>query len=346
MIDKKFTVCIRADGNPAIGMGHLMRCMSIAKALQKQGAESIFVTACREAAAFLEDRGFANKLLDADYRDMEAELPLLKPLLEKEKFSLFLADSYQITQGYLDAVRAYCPVVYLDDMGTNHLTADGLINYNITGKNMGYSEWCPKDMKLILGAEFAPVKEQFVQTPYEVREKVCGILITMGGSDTLNIAGRLGEQLLKILPPDIELDIICGRFNPHLETLQEMQAKDSRIHILVDVQDMWNKMAAADIAVSAAGSTMYELSTMGVPTVCCYYVENQRRIAECFAEQVQMVNAGDFSADSETVCKKMTEEIIKLVNSCEAREALSKRMKSVTDGRGAEHMAEALAAFV
>ena len=79
--------------------------------------------------------------------------------------------------------------------------------------------------------------------------------------------------------------LICGRFNPHLQELLRLQDAEERVHVLVDVADMWNKLALADVVVAAAGSTMYELSTIGVPTVCCYYVENQRRLAEGFAER-------------------------------------------------------------
>ena len=87
---------------------------------------------------------------------------------------------------------------------------------------------------------------------------------------------------------------------------------------------------------------MYELSTMGVPSICCYYVENQRRIAEGFAEKVQMVNGGDFSADETAVLRKITEAVSALTDDMNARKTLSERMKMVTDGYGADHIAEVL----
>jgi len=338
----KGTVAIRADGNSTVGMGHLMRCMSIAKALQKQDVRCIFFTAERAAGTFLEEKGFVCRVLGTDYRDMEEELPLFTKILTKENCGLVLVDSYHITQKYLDGLMCRRQVFYLDDMGNSRLHASGIINYNIYGQELGYESWCPADTKLLLGACYAPVKEQFSKMDYRVRERVTKILITMGGSDALNIAGKLGERLLGCLPQHIELDIICGRFNPHLSVLRKMQEKNARVHIYVDVPDMWNRMAEADIAVSAAGSTLYELSTMGVPCVCCYYVENQRRIAEGFAEKVQLVNGGDFSTDEEAVLEKIIGTVCTLAEDVKAREALSERMKQVTDGCGAEHIAEVL----
>ncbi len=342
----KSKIGIRADGNTRIGMGHLMRCMSIAKALEKQGVECLFFTACSQAGLFLAERGFACQVLGTEAEDMEAELTILEPILKKENISLMLIDSYQVTQKYLDTLRKTCPVFYLDDMGRKHLKADGIINYNIYGQDLCYEAWCPADTKLLLGAGYAPVKEEFTEVSYEVRDRVSRILITMGGSDGLNIAGSLGQRLLEHLPREIGLDIICGRFNPHLDKLLKMAEQDSRIHVYVDVQDMWNRMAAVDVAISAAGSTMYELCAVGVPTVCCYYVDNQRAIAEGFAEKVQMVNGGDYSVEEQAVLLRITEEVCRLTDSLEARRDLSGRMKKVTDGHGAERIARELKRIV
>ena len=122
----------------------------------------------------------------------------------------------------------------------------------------------------------------------------------------------------------------------------ELQQRESRIRILVDVPDMWNRMAEADIAVSAAGSTVYELSAMGVPAVVCYYAENQRRVAEGFASQTGMTNAGDYSKNPNTALDIMTEAVCKLVKCKEERESLSARMKQIVDGQGTGRIAREL----
>ena len=54
---------IRADGNTAIGMGHVMRCLSIADAMRDRNIEPVFMTADNDCVAMIEDRGFEAGLI-------------------------------------------------------------------------------------------------------------------------------------------------------------------------------------------------------------------------------------------------------------------------------------------
>ena len=341
---KEPVIAIRADGNEVLGMGHLMRCMSIGKALEKQGAHCVFFVAQEKAGAFIREKGFACEVLHTDFENMKTEFTRIEELVKKYKPELWLVDSYRITAGYIEELQKVSPVFILDDMAELDFGADGIINYNIYGDKMTYAK--AGAAKCLLGAKYAPVREAFPEGSYEVRDRVRNILITMGGSDKLDITGTLCKSLLERLPEEIDITLICGRFNPHLQELLLLQKSETRVHVLVDVADMWNKLAMADVVISAAGSTMYELSTMGVPTVCCYYVENQRRLAEGFAEKIGLCNAGDYSREPAAVLKKMTNAVLEMVNNREYRRRISRRMKEVTDGQGATKIADELLAFI
>ncbi len=66
-------IWIRADANQEVGSGHVMRCLSIAEALRRQGQQVCFLTADERAAGLLEARGMEFKALHSDYRCMEGE---------------------------------------------------------------------------------------------------------------------------------------------------------------------------------------------------------------------------------------------------------------------------------
>ena len=339
-------IAIRADGSAKIGMGHLMRCLSIALVLQEKHVKVLFITKHQQSKEFVVEKGFDCEILSGCYENMEAEIEETLNVLSKRNIQLLLVDSYQATEEYLARLNAVIPVFYLDDLGRMGLPVSGLINYNIYGKKMGYESYYPINTKLLLGSSYAPVKAAFRNTPYRVRDEVSNILITMGGSDFLNIAGQLGKALVHVLPQDITLTLVCGRFSPHLEAVRTL-AKEvpERIQVLTDVSNMWDVMQRCDLAIAAAGSTMYELCTMGIPTICCYYVENQRRMAECFGQETSMLNAGDFSANPEQVLSKITAHVLTLTNDLSMRMKLAAEMQKVSDGVGAWRIAEILQEF-
>ena len=78
-------IWIRADANREIGTGHVMRCLSIAAALNKLGQQVCFLTADQGAAALLAAKGQAYRVLGSDYRRMEGELPILEKLFAERR---------------------------------------------------------------------------------------------------------------------------------------------------------------------------------------------------------------------------------------------------------------------
>ncbi len=337
--EEKKVIGIRADGNSQVGMGHLMRTLSVAGALRREGLEVIYFTAQEASGDVIRERGFECEVLGTAYDQMEEETVALVERIRAIGVTLLLVDSYQVTEKYLMDLKQVCPVIYFDDMGEKVFPVSGIINYNIYGDALPYKEMYGEETLLLLGSKYAPVREEFGKVSYRVNPQVMTLLITMGGSDVLNISGALCERLLRVLPKDVRIKVICGRFNPNFEALQKWASSEERLEILSDVKDMWNCFGDTDIAVTAAGSTMYELATMGVPTICCYYVENQRRLAEGFAARCDMINAGDYTADKEKVIEKLTDCVLWLATDYDKRKKISQSMKKITDGKGANYLA-------
>jgi spore coat polysaccharide biosynthesis predicted glycosyltransferase SpsG len=87
---------IRADGNSKIGMGHIMRCISVATAVC--GKKPVFITADGGCDKLIRDNGFDNIVLNTDYTQMESELPILGGILKDD--DIILVDSYQVKHRY------------------------------------------------------------------------------------------------------------------------------------------------------------------------------------------------------------------------------------------------------
>lgn len=337
------TIGIRADGNAKLGMGHLMRCLSIAQALKQSGMFPVFITADDSAAPLIERKGLRHEILGSDYARMESECEALRKIIEGQKISLLLVDSYQVTPEYLQTVRKWVKVVCLEEEIREGFYADGVINYNIYAEELPYDSCYPKTAYRYLGSKFAPVRPEFARNPIPIRERVRKILITMGGSDMPGISLQLLKRCLsRREQEEAEFEVVCGAFNPHREELEKLSEENSRVHIQVQAEDMAGLMAQCDLAVSAAGSTMYELAALGIPTVCCYYVDNQKKIAEGFARFTKTVNAGDYREEPEKVLDDILTALKELASDKELRKETAESMRVVSDGRGAVRLAQKL----
>lgn len=338
---------IRADGNSQIGAGHLMRCLSIADAAAKQEMVPVFLLADEQGRGLVEGRGYTCRILSTDHTRMMEELPALTELLQRDPAPFVLIDSYAADRTYLQAVSKLSKTAYLDDFGSEAYAVDLVINYNIYAMRLSYDTlYAGTKVQLLLGSNYAPLRKDFEQVTYTVRDKVEHILITTGGADQYNVAGQLAEQLVQCLASSTDLlpqiHIVSGPFHGFLEQLRQLAAACPAIRIHENVTEMSELIRTCDLAISAAGSTLYELCAIGVPTIYFYFVKNQELPARYFAQDTDMYAAGHYALDAAGTLDRMVEESVRLLHDKEERHRIAKSMQTVTDGRGAERIAEAI----
>jgi RimJ/RimL family protein N-acetyltransferase len=90
-------------------------------------------------------------------------------------------------------------------------------------------------------------------------------------------------------------------------------------------------MAWADVAISAAGTTCWEMCVLGLPAILIDLVENQRPIALALERRAIAIHIGD-SAD--LTAMEIAGKLEWLLFSTENRAAMSRRARLLVDGRG------------
>lgn len=334
---------IRTDANPTIASGHVMRCLTIAEEIKKNGEGVTFLTADHFAEEMIKEKGFSVICLESRWNDLDYELPMLKKLIEQFGIKKLLVDSYYITQNYVKTLNQELTIIYLDDRAKAAYPVHRLINYGIQSCQMPYeSLYAGGKTELLLGCRYVPVRSEFSRTACVIRENVRQILITTGGSDPYFAEGILTDDLLeRPFFQKIHLHVILGRFNAFRNEMHLRQERDSRVTVYENIDSMSGIMAKCDLAVSAGGTTLYELCAVGLPTVCFTFADNQIPCA-CEMKSAGIIDyAGDIREYSQQVVRNVADSLERHCADRSLRGQRSSAMKALIDGRGAERIAKA-----
>ena len=342
-------VYFRTDGNSHIATGHLVRCLSIADACFSLGMKVCFLVSDQESKALLQSFDpacrFPVRILEtASYDDLEKELPELLSILSDSRQFFFL-DSYYVTEHYLSAVRIAAKVAYLDDLQLFDYPADLLINYDVIpeSRSASYQAAYQNAARTLLGASYTPLRAQFTNLQPYCRDRVSNILVTTGGSDPYHFCLRLiaafrENSFLHLC----QLHVVVGRLNEDKDKLYKLADELPFLQLHENVSDMASLMASCDLAVSAAGTTLYELCAAGVPSIGFCLADNQLTAAKAFDEAGAIPCAGDIRRSCDEVLGNVMNFVTYMSENSKKRKAALETMRQLVDGKGAVRIAEAL----
>lgn len=338
-------IYIRADANELIGTGHVMRCLSIAEKIRSSGEEAYFITADKRSVQMIESKGFEVICLDSVWDNLESETDKLIKIISSKKIEILLIDTYYVTFDYLSEIKKHTKTAYIDDLHKFAYPVDLLINYNIYADKIDYSDiYGGKNMpKLALGCEYVPLRKEFCGVEKHINRTVENILITTGGTDNYNVTGSLIEDFkTKKWFFDIDFYFVLGRFNKNIDTLKNAYGKYENTHFLVNIPDMDKYMKMCDIAVTAGGTTTYELCACGIPSVMYTLADNQLEIAKTVSDKKIIPWAGDVRDNPQKCADKINSHIETLCGNYSLRCEVSKKMQDICDGHGCERIVKLL----
>lgn len=339
------TVYFRVDGNEIIATGHIMRCLSIAKKIQLLGGKVQFILADNSPEELIRQHGFECIILKSIWNDLEQETGQMVSLIKRRRAKVLFVDSYYVTEYYLQTLSQYTKVVYLDDLKRFIYPVHTIINYGLWEKNEYEIEIYRKNglsTKFLLGPQYIPLREEFNKVLVNIRPLVKSVLITTGGTDQLHVARKLLDAVVGNLELDnIEYHVIVGCFNKDREELYKIKQNNTNVHIHENVRNMSYWMEQCDVAVSAAGTTLYELAACGIPTVCVEVADNQRG-ADKWQKEGYMLYAGNVADNMKVCIENVVKDIVRYKNNLELRNNYSKKMQQLVDGGGAERIARYL----
>jgi len=338
------TLLIRADASISMGTGHVMRMIALAQAWQDGGGEVVFL--CAEITPALEARlkeeGFLLEKIQASPGSREDLEATCAAIARYGADSIPVAlDGYQFDSDFqLGLKKAGCRLLVMDDYGhAAFYHADWVLNQNISAREELYASRAPHT-RLLLGTKFALLRREFLKYrgwQRQIPEIARKVLVTLGGADPDNVTGKVIEALS---PLDLEVKVVVGGSNPHLPALREAvvsrKTQPAKIELIVNPTDMPGLMAWADLAIAAGGSTAWELTFMGLPSLFMILAENQAAIAtelESAGVGICIGRVADFDKDELQIALRRV-----LENSAE-RHRTSSAGRNFVDGMGCHRTA-------
>jgi len=336
----------RADSTTPMGTGHIMRCLALAQAWQDHGRKVTFLSHCE--SEFLRQRilkeGFEFIPIEKphpDPDDLDFTLDMLSAIKHQTPATILwlVLDGYHFTTDFQKAIRENGHrLLIIDDMAhLSHYHADILLNQNIHASTLRYS--CDRDTVKLFGCEYILLRREFLKHKdwkREIPQKANKILVTMGGADPDNVTLKVIRALNSLNVIDLEVKIVVGPSNPNIINLQKELAQSSlNFEILMSVKNMSHLMTWADLSISAAGSTCWELAFMGLPSLFITVADNQMGIAEALQQAGAGIHLGWYD---EIMFNSIVETLQKILYNNERREDISESGYKLVDGRGGKRI--------
>ena len=330
-------VCLfRADASPAIGAGHVMRCLAFAETLQWAGWTCRFATneLASAAAPALMSGGH-----DVRVMTNQADVATLA-----RDARVAVIDHYGLDAALERAIAAEgARVVVFDDLADRLHASDILLDSSPQRVADDYRGKVPADCRLLLGARYAIVRRMWRQNAAAARQRhakgeaVRRIVVSMGATDPSNATLRV-IRALSGLPKSIEVDALLGSAAPHREAVTAALGAGMRLH--VDPENLVSLFADADLAIGAAGSTSFERAILGLPSILIPVADNQRFIVQAFgaAKAAEVLSADALDRPAEFVA-----QVRQFADDGDKRAEMSQAAARMIDGRGTLRLLAAVA---
>ena len=334
--EASFRLMIRCDGYPEIGLGHVVRCLALAR--QLRDVHSVGVRfALRDlepGPAMVREAGFPFNLWDGRLD----EGAWLGDRLDEQQADALLLDvrtnleSWQVARWRRDGLL----VAVLDDPSDRRLAAD--LAFYPPVPQLREMDWTGFQGELCAGWDWLPLRPGFDRKLPEPHNMEPHVVVTMGGSDPAALSLRV-LRALEGIDDVLRVRLILGRGFAHRAALEALRPTLRHpLEILEDVNDMPAALVDADLAVAAFGVTAYELAALGMPTILLALTEDHAASASALHDAGMAISLG---VATQVTDAGLIEAIDNLLADPLSRQAL-RATCTLIDGHGANRIARTI----
>ncbi len=353
----------RVDASIEIGVGHMMRCLSLAEALRNRGANCYFISSSDNAnlSGLAEEKGFdvhrislpnETEVPPTEFRNVighpvqhaswlkiswQEDAYCTNLILQNRKADWLIVDHYAIDQNWELAVKPHCQkLAVIDDLADRAHTCDMILDQNLGREFTDYDNLLPDHTSRLIGPRYALLRPEFSQSRRQSLKRrakftLNRLLVTFGGIDKNNATGEVLRTLLDYpLPRECEITVVMGPSSPHLQTIRHLaEGMPWPTEVKVGVGNMAELMANMDLAIGAAGITSWERCCVGLPSITVIIADNQSEGARA----LRSTGASTLITDASQISVQLIESIDQITRGTTMKD-MSEAAVKVTDGQG------------
>lgn len=350
-------IAFRVDGSEEIGTGHIVRCLTLADQLSREGHACQFILRAHGGtpASLIEAQGYPCTILpepDGEGCDELAHSRWLGTSQARDAketraalggpVDWLVVDHYALDHRWHSKLRtATSHILVVDDIADRVHDCDLLLDQNLQGDRDRYAGLIPADCRSLLGPRYALLRPRFA----ELRAMAGtfrpdgSILVYFGGVDAQGATLTALDAVAEANLGDRRIDVVAGDLNPHRSAIIEWCRQRDRVFFHGGGTDMAALMTEASLAIGAAGATTWERCCLGLPTILVTIAENQRAGAAALAREGAAIWVGD---QVDVSAATLAAALRTLIAAPHLAEMVARRAARLVDGDGTRRVVRAM----
>ena len=328
-------IIFRLDAGPNIGVGHIMRCITLAVEMKNIGFHVLFVMSFRVSSV---DGLLLENNIDAKYLSLSSDIlsefddaSLTLKIMSDFNPDIVVVDHYRLSGIWDSMIKpATNMLVVIDDLADRTHNCNFLIDFSIGRHSSDYSGLLNDDCELLLGSSYCLLRPEFLKIrksaihKRSITNKVENILISFGGTDHLKLTNVILKTLIDIRFSG-RISVLISNVCEWIEELKSKINAHQNVTIYIDTPDVACLMKDADLAIGALGVSSWERACVGLPCISVATAENQNRNAHFLKKSGAIILATQESLPSDVmhflndkhvleIWKKLSRESVKLID--------------------------------
>ncbi len=335
-------IVFRVDGDANLGLGHLMRCLTLAKVFNQAGYDILFICSQGSVAAcqHIENSKFQLEYIcQSDTAGYDAKQCL--NIIQDLNVYMLVVDHYQLDVKWEGLIGARpTKLMVIDDLADRQHLCDVLLDSSYGRQEYEYKALTNPECKYLLASDYCLLREEFNKLSVQARlkreqsKKISNILINFGATDHKCLSVRCVDVLQKLKFRG-EIHILISSTCQWIQELEKASDTSTQVTLHIDSINVAPLMLSADLAIGSVGTSSWERCCLGLPTIGIVVADNQNNIAS------QLVRLGVMDLTTiDDLGKSLIDYVIKF--DLDKWQGMSNDAFRVCDGLGAQRVKNAV----